>query len=119
MVDGFPRSALQADVLKLLYEKLLSVHNANPDHAPRPIFKVVVLYISEEESVRRQVERAVAARERNIRVMDAGVGDTEEVRATDMDVEKAKLRYTVFKENYVTLLRLMQVCWRLRSCSRY
>lgn len=93
LVDGFPRSALQADILKFLYDKLLHLHDEDPDHNPRPLFKVVVLYIGEEESIRRQVDRAVAARDRNMRVLDAGVGSTEEVRATDLDIEKAKLRY--------------------------
>jgi hypothetical protein len=54
VVDGFPRTSLQADFIKLLYEKLMDLHRMfknSPDTTrfPRPLFKVVVLYVDEEE----------------------------------------------------------------------
>ena len=44
VIDGFPRTALQADFLKLLYDKMMSLHNkkANTEDEwrfPRPSFK--------------------------------------------------------------------------------
>lgn len=46
VIDGFPRTALQADFLKLLYDKMMSLHNkyANTEDEwrfPRPSFKVL------------------------------------------------------------------------------
>lgn len=43
--DGFPRTALQVDFLKLLYDKMLELHNKHADgpeewQYPRPSFKV-------------------------------------------------------------------------------
>lgn len=46
VIDGFPRTALQADYLKLLYDKMMSLHNkyANTEDEwrfPRPSFKAL------------------------------------------------------------------------------
>lgn len=45
VADGFPRTALQVDFLKLLYDKMLELHNKHADgpeewQYPRPSFKV-------------------------------------------------------------------------------
>lgn len=45
VIDGFPRTALQVELLKLLYDKLMSLHVQYADTAdewrfPRPSFKV-------------------------------------------------------------------------------
>lgn len=45
IADGFPRTALQVDFLKLLYDKMLELHNKHADgpeewQYPRPSFKV-------------------------------------------------------------------------------
>jgi hypothetical protein len=54
--------------------------------------KVVVLYIDEETSIRRQLTRARVASAHNRRVLDAGAGTFHEERATDLDVEKCRKR---------------------------
>lgn len=113
VVDGFPRTALQADFLKLLHDKLVDLHRAykmTPEapRFPRTLFKVVVLYVDEEESVRRQLHRAKEVQMHNLRVKDAGFGSLLEARTTDLDEKKARLRYSIFKHHYTTLLRLMQ-----------
>jgi hypothetical protein len=59
--------------------------------------QVVVLYVEQEESVRRQMMRAKLAAMHNTRVMDAGTGDLWELRATDVDSAKCRRRYEVFK----------------------
>jgi len=113
VVDGYPRSSFQADIMKHLFDRLMLLHESTkrtpsaPKH-PRPLFKVVVLYVDEEESIKRQTQRAVSQKERNRRILDAGVGKASEVRTTDANVEYAKSRYKTFKEHYTTLLRLMQ-----------
>lgn len=40
VVDGFPRTAVQVDFLKLLYDRLAALHRAQPEAYPRPSFKV-------------------------------------------------------------------------------
>ncbi|CAK0784866.1 hypothetical protein CVIRNUC_008071 [Coccomyxa viridis] len=113
VIDGFPRTALQADFLKLLYDKLTELHMKHADTSdewkyPLPSFKVVVLYVEQEESVRRQLTRAQLAAKHNTRVLDAGAGDLWELRPTDVDDAKCRRRYDVFKAHYTTLLRLKQ-----------
>lgn len=45
VIDGFPRTAFQVELLKLLYDKMMAVHVENADSPdewrfPRPSFKV-------------------------------------------------------------------------------
>eukprot|EP00798_Chlamydomonas_sp_ICE-L_P013833 gene13833-19754_t len=113
LVDGFPRTALQVDFLKLLNDKLTELHSiwANTAHEqqfPRPMFKVVMLYVDEETSIARQMARAKVAHLHNKHVKDAGAGGYVEQRATDQSVEKCKKRYAVFKQHYAASLRLKQ-----------
>ena len=58
---------------------------------------MVVLYVEQEESVRRQLTRAQLAAKHNTRVLDAGAGDLWELRPTDVDDAKCRRRYDVFK----------------------
>eukprot|EP00877_Chromochloris_zofingiensis_P000326 jgi/Chrzof1/10294/Cz04g36080.t1 len=113
VVDGFPRTALQVDFLKLLYDKMLELHDANADspraiNFPRPSFKVVILYVDEETSIKRQLQRARVANLHNKRVLDAGAGHFFEERSTDTDIEKCRKRYHIFKLHYAATLRLKQ-----------
>ena len=180
VVDGFPRTPLQCEFLKLLYEKLCDLHDAYGDSPravqfPRPSFKVrccccllfvvvvccllfvvvvvvccwglcvcvspratpfppletkrrrptpqnpntktttkntqiVVLWCDEATSVARQVMRARVASVHNRRVADAGGGRAPLAeRATDLDVDKAKKRYRVFKRHYGAMNRLKEL----------
>ena len=72
--------------------------------------QVVVLYVDQEESIRRQMARAKMAALHNWRAKDAGTEDlVRQLRNTDVDEAKCRSRYAVFKEHYGTLLRLKQV----------
>ncbi|KAI8474928.1 MAG: hypothetical protein J3K34DRAFT_374708 [Monoraphidium minutum] len=113
VVDGFPRTAVQVDFLKLLHDKLAALHRSHADGPlsaafPRPSFKVVVLYVDEETSVRRQLQRAAQTQARNLRALDAGAGGLQAARATDVSLDKARKRYTVFRHHYSAILRLKQ-----------
>lgn len=77
-----------------------------PSALARPSFKVVILYVDEEESVRRQMRRARMASLHNARVADAGTGDLWSVRATDASERLCRRRYQVFRSHYHTILRL-------------
>lgn len=69
---------------------------------------MVVLYVDEETSVRRQLQRAAQAQARNRRALDAGAGGLQAARATDVSADKARKRYTVFRHHYSAILRLKQ-----------
>ncbi|GFH26290.1 uncharacterized protein HaLaN_24417, partial [Haematococcus lacustris] len=69
---------------------------------------VVMLYVDEETSIKRQMERAKVASLHNKRVMDAGAGKLWEQRSTDMSIEKCKKRYDIFKTHYSATMRLKQ-----------
>ncbi|CAI5470569.1 unnamed protein product [Closterium sp. Yama58-4] len=111
VVDGFPRTTVQVDFIKMLYDRLMELHQKylnTPLEAqfPRPIFRIAVLYVEEEESVRRQLARGRAAIQHNQRVVDSGIGELQEVRATDLCEKSARRRYHIFRQHYDTLLRL-------------
>ncbi|GAX75664.1 hypothetical protein CEUSTIGMA_g3108.t1 [Chlamydomonas eustigma] len=113
LVDGFPRTSLQVDFLKLLNDKLLELHTlcANTQlepQFPRPLFKVVMLYVDEETSITRQMSRAELASKHNKRILDAGAGHLVEQRSTDMSIIKCKKRYSIFRQHYTATLRLKQ-----------
>jgi len=116
VVDGFPRTSLQVDFLKLLHDKLEALHDAHADDEgpdgcarfPRPSFKVVMLYVDEETSISRQLRRAKIASLHNRRARDAGAGLFKPERPTDVSVETAHKRYEIFKAHYSAILRLKQ-----------
>ena len=62
IVDGFPRSQTQVNLLKFLYEKMLDYqkrYRGTPleQNFPRPRFRMCVFWIDENESVARQLKR--------------------------------------------------------------
>ena len=102
VVDGFPRSMVQVECLKLLFRRLndLRVEFRNTPQAerfPKCHFLILVLFVDENESVRRQLRRGQQALAHNERARVEG-GAPVEVRRTDLDPEAARNRYRVFKE---------------------
>jgi len=113
IVDGFPRTRVQVECVKALYEKLLQMRAANrgtPRESlfPRPTFDFVVLYVSEKESVERQLRRGHEARLHNERVRDTGIGEPLEERATDLSEEACRKRYRVFMEQTYEVLQSLK-----------
>lgn len=101
IVDGFPRTQIQVECLKLFYEKITSLRIAGKlgERFIQPRFHIVVLFIDEEESIRRQLYRGQVAQSQN-----------ESVRKTDLDPEAAKRRYQTFiEETYNSLRSLKEV----------
>jgi len=103
VVDGFPRTKVQVECVKLLHNKLVELRNKYVDtlfaeHFKKPHFHIVVLFIDEKESVRRQVNRGKEALAHNEEVRESGVGELIEVRPTDLDPDAALNRYRTFKE---------------------
>mgnify|MGYP000941317714 CR=1 FL=1 len=102
IVDGFPRSMVQVECLKHLFAKLndLRTEFRGTPHGPRfpkPHFHILVLFVDENESVRRQLKRGQEAIAQNEKAARDG-GALAEVRKTDLTADAARNRYRVFKE---------------------
>lgn len=113
IVDGFPRTKVQAECLKKFYDKMTELHSAFRDTAQadlfrRPLFQIVLLFVDEEESVKRQLKRGRETLESNRRRQDTGIGLSEEVRSTDLVPETARKRYQVFKETTFEALQSLR-----------
>ncbi|MEL7497723.1 MAG: nucleoside monophosphate kinase [Planctomycetota bacterium] len=104
LLDGFPRTGVQVECLKLLVDQIDQLNHefANTDLAiyfRRPTIHAMVLFASEQTSVERQLYRGRQLQEHNRKVDETGVGEIRELRATDLDPIKAAQRYRVFKEH--------------------
>jgi len=103
VVDGFPRTKVQAEAVKLLHDRMMqlrSSHWGTPmgKRFRRPIFRITVLFVGEQTSVERQLRRGREILAHNERVQRSGVGTPLELRATDVDEALARNRYRTFKE---------------------
>ncbi len=103
LLDGFPRTGVQVECLKMLVEKIDQLNNEFADtkmavHFRRPTIHAMVLFAGEKTSIERQLYRGEQIAKHNQEVEETGIGEKEELRATDLSVEKASQRYRVFKE---------------------
>lgn len=90
LVDGFPRSEVQVECLKLFHERMHELrrefkHTPLKDFFPRPTFRICVLYVDEEISVSRQLMRGKLVKEHNAQVLRSGKGEVKEERVTDFN----------------------------------
>jgi len=113
VVDGFPRTKVQVDCIKMLKDKMLSLRTEyfNSQYGVyfrRPVFRVAVLFVDENESVERQLKRGREAQLHNEKVRESGIGALTEERPTDYSEEKARNRYAVFRDHYSTLKELQK-----------
>lgn len=115
VIDGIPRTKVQVECLKLLYQKVKDLsteffHTEFKLHFPKPIFHIMVLFVDERESVNRQIFRGQQTCEHNDKVRASGVGELREERVTDFDEDTARQRYRTFKEGtYEALKNLRQI----------
>lgn len=102
VVDGFPRTKVQAECVRLLYNKMYELRRQFFDSPigpqfRRPIFRIIVLYVREQVSTERQLQRGRNVQAHNKKVEDSGDGILQSLRKTDLDENLAKERYEVFK----------------------
>ncbi len=115
ILDGFPRTKVQVECLKMLYEKMIQLWRefyGTPlgIHFRQPIVHIVVLFVDEKESIARQLKRGRESKAHNEEVRTSGRGELWEERATDFDESLAARRYRVFKEQtWDALLSLKDV----------
>lgn len=103
ILDGFPRTRVQVECLKLLVDNINKLHREFADtefaiHFRHPTIHAMVLFVSEKTSIERQLKRGRDILEFNRGLEETGVGKPLEVRATDLQPETARRRYRVFKE---------------------
>jgi adenylate kinase len=109
ILDGFPRTPVQVECLKLLVDKISALHDEFAHtpfamHFRRPTIHAMVLFVSESTSIARQLGRGREIAEHNRKVGESGVGTPIELRATDLSEELVRRRYQVFKEQTWTAL---------------
>ncbi|MFO0797784.1 MAG: nucleoside monophosphate kinase [Gemmataceae bacterium] len=115
VVDGFPRTQVQVECLKLFYHRLLGLHDEHRSTPQardfrKPMFRIALLYVSEDVSVARQIKRGEEIRRLNQLVREAGVGKLLEERVTDLDVQLCRGRYRTFSEStFAALQSLRQI----------
>jgi adenylate kinase len=115
LLDGFPRTKVQVECLKLLFDEMIALRRefsgtAEESHFKKPIFHIMVLFVDEAESVARQLKRGRQVVAHNEEVIRSGVGELWEERATDASEALARNRYRVFKEQtYDALVSLKQI----------
>lgn len=103
VLDGFPRTKVQVECLKLLVARMKQLRREFYDtpmriHFRQPTVHVMVLFVDETTSVERQLKRGQEVERQNQKIRASGIGEERESRATDMDPESARHRYRVFKE---------------------
>jgi adenylate kinase len=115
LLDGFPRTKVQVECLKLLFDEMVALRrefSGKPEvvYFKQPIFHIMVLFVDEAESVARQLKRGRQVIAHNEEIARSGLGEPWEERATDYSEELARNRYRVFKEQtYDALVSLKQI----------
>jgi len=115
VLDGFPRTPVQVQCLKLLVDKISELHDQFADtplaiHFRRPTIHAMVLFVSESTSIARQLGRGREIAEHNKKVAETGIGTPIELRATDLSEDLVRRRYQVFKEQtWAALTSLRQL----------
>ena len=103
VLDGFPRTKVQVECLKLLVDKMKELYREFYDtplrmHFRQPIIHAMVLFVEEKVSIERQLKRGRDIEIHNAEVERSGVGELQELRITDLEETAAQRRYQVFKE---------------------
>jgi len=103
IIDGFPRTTVQVECLKLLVDQMQVLRREFFDtplsiHFRHPTIHIMVLFVEEKSSIARQLKRGRETRAHNQEVRRTGIGQLREDRPTDHDEALARRRYQAFKE---------------------
>ena len=103
ILDGFPRTNVQVECLKLLVEKMHALRKEFYNtplsiHFRQPTIHIMVLFVDEKESVARQLKRGRETKALIEAATRTGDSQLPEDRPTDHDESLARRRYRVFKE---------------------
>jgi adenylate kinase family enzyme len=117
VLDGYPRTAVQAAALVALSERLEAVCAQHARHESaevrratrKPRLTLAVLHCDEDESVRRQMSRGVGLAHAAKLMEDVGErGVAPGARATDLNEQKCRLRYALFKAEVAACLAVVR-----------
>ncbi len=113
IVDGFPRTPVQVECLKLFYQAMLDLHKehrATPQAREfrKPMFRIALLFVNEDVSVARQIKRGEEIRRHNQQVREAGVGKLLDERVTDLNKELCRDRYKTFHDSTYDALQSLR-----------
>ena len=115
VLDGFPRTKVQVECLKMLYDEMITLRREFAETPlaadfKQPSFHIMVLFVDESESIVRQLHRGRQVIAHNEEVQRSGIGELWEERTTDFNEGLARNRYRVFKEQtYDALVSLNQI----------
>ena len=103
ILDGFPRTQVQVECLTLLVDKMHALrrefyHTPLSIHFRQPTIHIMVLFVTEAESVARQLKRGRETKALIELATRDGKAERPEDRPTDHDEALARRRYRVFKE---------------------
>jgi adenylate kinase len=113
IIDGFPRTTVQVECLKLLVDRMHALRRAFFStplgiHFRHPTVHIMVLFVEEKESIARQLKRGRDTLAHNDEVRRTGAGEPLEDRPTDHDEALARRRYQAFKEQTWDALRSLE-----------
>jgi adenylate kinase len=113
IVDGFPRTTVQVECLKLLVDQMHALrrewfHTPLSIHFRHPTVHIMVLFVEEKESIARQLKRGRETLAHNEELRRTGVGELREDRPTDHDEALARRRYQAFKDQTWDALRSLE-----------
>jgi len=103
ILDGFPRTHVQVECLKLLVDKMHALRREFYNtplsiHFRQPTIHIMVLFVDEKESVARQLKRGRETKALLELATRTANSPLPEDRPTDHDESLARRRYRVFKE---------------------
>jgi adenylate kinase len=103
ILDGFPRTNVQVECLKLLVDKMHALRREFYNtplsiHFRQPTIHIMVLFVDEKESVARQLKRGRETKAFIELATRTANTPMPEDRPTDHDESLASRRYRVFKE---------------------
>jgi adenylate kinase len=113
IIDGFPRTTVQVECLKLLVDQMHALRREFFNtplsiHFRQPTIHIMVLFVEEKESIARQLKRGRETLAHNDEVRRSGMGRLSEDRPTDHDETLARRRYQAFKEQTWDALRSLE-----------
>ena len=120
ILDGFPRTKVQVECLKLLVDRMQASWREFAStplslHFRQPTIHIMVLFVDERTSVERQLKRGRQVRAHNDEARRTGIGEMLEERPTDYDEDLARRRYRVFKEQTWDALQSLRSLFHYHS----